>query len=215
MANLLILGAGGHGKVVSEIARLTNQWERIAFLDDREDLIEVVSIPVIGKIHDFLLLRDQYSYAFVAIGNCQIRMKWLAQLTEAGYLLPTLIHPFSSISQSCRPGDGTVVMPGVVINANTSIGRGCILNTSSSIDHDCIISDGVHVAPGAHLGGTVTVGPLTWIGLGASINNNVVLGENVFVAAGAVVHKDIQDNVMVAGVPATVKKQLEEVAHGT
>jgi len=208
MIGLLILGAGGHGKVVADAAYTLSKWDEIAFLDDREDLKEVAGFRVIGKLHDYELLKDKYQYAFVAIGNNKLRLQWLNRLAKVGFIIPTIIHLNSIIGRLCSIGEGTIVMAGSVVNACATIGQGCILNTCCSIDHDCVLDDGVHVSPGAHIGGTVNVGRCTWVCIGASIANNIMIGSNVVVAGGTVVIKNVPDNVIVAGVPAIIKKQL-------
>ncbi|MEH7577961.1 acetyltransferase [Priestia megaterium] len=206
MAKLLILGAGGHGKVVSEIAQLMKQWEEIAFLDDREDISEVLGIPIVGKLADLLALRSEYEYAFVAIGSNTARLKWTEKLSHHDFKIPTLIHPSSTVSAKSFIEEGTVIMAGAVINPDTKIGRSCIINTASTIDHDCILQEGVHTSPGVHLGGTVKVGKRTWICIGATIINNINIGCDSVIAAGAVVTKDVLSNVLVAGVPAVIKE---------
>lgn len=205
MAKLLILGAGGHGKVVSEIAQLMKQWEEIAFLDDREDIPEVLGIPIVGKLADLPALRSEYEYAFVAIGSNTARLKWTEKLNQHAFKIPILIHPSSTVSGKSTIGEGTVIMAGAVINTDATIGRSCIINTASTIDHDCILQDGVHTSPGTHLGGTVKVGERTWICIGATIINNIDIGCDSVIAAGAVVTKDVPSNVLVAGVPAFIK----------
>ncbi|WP_368895031.1 acetyltransferase [Priestia megaterium] len=205
MAKLLILGAGGHGKVVSEISQLMKQWEAIAFLDDREDISEVLGIPIVGKLADLPILRGEYEYAFVAIGSNTARLKWTEKLSHHGFKIPILIHPSSTVSRKSFIEEGTVIMAGAVINPNARIGRGCIINTASTIDHDCTLQAGVHTSPGAHIGGTVKIGERTWICIGATIINNINIGYDSVVAAGAVVTRDVPSNVLVAGVPAVVK----------
>lgn len=209
MSKLLILGAGGHGKVVADTALTMKKWNNIAFLDDRKELEKVIDIPIIGKLKDFESLKKDYQYAFVAIGNNELRLEWIERLLKAGFTIPTIIHPFSFVSKTSSIGEGTVIMAGAVINANSNIGRGCIINTSSSIDHDCILEDGVHISPGVHIGGTVNIGKCTWVCIGSSIINNITIGKNVIIAAGASVIKNVSDNVMVAGVPAIFKKSME------
>lgn len=208
MGGLLILGAGGHGRVVAEIATLSKRWEKIVFLDDHEDINEIEGISVKGKLDDSLSLINKYRYAFVAIGNNKLRLHWLNQLSNIGYILPTLVHPSSSVSLNSELGEGTVVMAGSIINPGARIGKGCIINTSSSIDHDCILQDGVHVSPGSHIGGTVNIGQCSWVCIGANIANNITIGSNVVVAAGATIIQNVTDNVMVAGIPGTIKKKV-------
>lgn len=209
MSKLLILGAGGHGKVVAQIANLMKQWDEIAFLDDNEELKEVNGYKVIDKLRNYKLYKEEYEHAFAAIGNNKFRMDLIDNLLKEGFRIPILIHPFTAISNNVHIGKGTVIMAGAVINTNTIIGKGCIINTSSSIDHDCVLKDGVHVSPGTHVGGTVNIGKCTWVCVGSSIANNITIGKNVIIAAGAAVTKNVRDNIMVAGVPAIFKKNTE------
>lgn len=208
MGKLLILGAGGHGKVVAEIAVYMNKWNEISFLDDNLDLKEVNGHKVIGTISDYKQHRDKYEYAFVAIGNNKLRLRLIEELLENEYEIPILIHPFTAISDRVEIGMGTVVVAGAIINTNTSIGKGCIINTTSSIGHDCVVGDGVHISSGANIGGTTTIGKHSWISIGSSVINNINIGENVLVASGASVISDIKDSVLVGGVPAKFIKEL-------
>lgn len=209
MSRLLILGAGGHGKVIADIAVMTGKWDHIAFLDDREDLAEAVGIPVVGKLEDYEKFKGTFGHGFVAIGNNRVRIEWLNKLASAGYDIPVLVHPASVVSQLSTIRDGSVVMPGAVVNACANIGKGCIINTSSSVDHDCLITNGVHISPGAHVGGTAIIGECTWVCIGVSVANNVRVGSNSIIGAGAAVVTDIPDSVMSAGVPARTIKILE------
>ncbi|MEK4047173.1 acetyltransferase [Paenibacillus sp. FSL H8-0048] len=206
LGNLLILGAGGHGKVVAETALRTGLWDEIAFLDNDSTLNKVIGIPVIGGFDTYPNHKETYSSAIVAIGNNHSRLTWLTTLEQAGYKIPVIIHPSSILSKFCEIESGTVVLAGVVVNANARIAKGCILNTSSTIDHDCVIGNGVHISPGTNVSGTVTINDFTWLGVGSKIVNNITIGSYVIVAAGAVVINDIPDSVMVAGVPAQIKK---------
>ncbi|MBS4534479.1 acetyltransferase [Clostridium sp. D2Q-14] len=207
MSKLMILGAGGHGKVVAETAELMNKWDEIAFLDDNIELKEVNGYKVIGKLKEYKLYKNGYQYAFVAIGDNELRLNLINELLKIGFKIPILIHPFTSISDKVHLGKGSVIMAGAVINTNSIIGKGCIINTSSSIDHDCILKDGVHVSPGAHIAGNVIVGNKTWLCIGTSLINDIRIGNNVIVASGASVIKDIEDDVLIAGVPARVIKR--------
>ncbi|MFP4979268.1 acetyltransferase [Paenibacillus sp. CN-4] len=206
MSNLLILGAGGHGKVVADIAASTNLWDNIAFLDSNPIATSGLDHPILGPFDDYGKFIDKYKYAFVAIGNNRRRIIWLNYLEEAGYKLPVIIHPFSSVSKYSIINRGSVIMPGAIVNADVKVGRGAILNTSCSVDHDCILGIGVHISPGARLSGTVGVGDYTWVGVGSNISNNISIGSDVLVAAGSTVIKSVPSNVMVAGTPAKIKK---------
>lgn len=208
MSGLLILGAGGHGKVVADIAITTRKWDNIAFLDNNKNLTTVLGFPVLGDFDSYENYKEIYSAAFVAIGNNKARMQWIRKLKQDKYDIPVILHPSSIISRFSEVGLGSVVMAGTVINAGVNIGQGCIINTGSTIDHDCEIEEGVHISPGVNLSGTVRIKSLSWLGVGTKISNNISIGTNVIVAAGATVINDIPDNVMVAGIPAKIKKRL-------
>lgn len=208
MTKLLVLGAGGHGKVVAETAQIMNKWSEIAFLDDRDCINNVIGIPVIGKLNDYLTLSGEYDYAFVAFGDNKLRLNWIEKLEQAGFLVPSLIHPSSIISKTANISCGTIILAGTIINSSASIGVGCIINTAASLDHDSIIENGVHISPGVSIGGTVRIGSYTWVCIGANISNNIKIGCDSIIAAGATVIKDVPSDVMVAGVPAEIKKSL-------
>lgn len=208
MKKLLVLGAGGHGKVIGDCALQTGKYNELAFLDDRTIEDGILGFPVVGKIQDYEVLIGKFDDAFVAIGNNRIRVHLLEKLTSIGYNIPSLIHPASYVSKFVDLKSGSAVLAGAVVNAGAKFGLGCIINTCASIDHDCIIDRGVHISPGARVGGTVHVGEFAWICLGACVANNLVIGENSIIAAGAAVIDNIENNVLVAGVPAVVKKRL-------
>ena len=139
--NLLILGAGGHGKVVKEIAEALG-YTNIAFLDDN-------NAEAIGKIADSKAFVNQFQEAFVGIGNNKFRDELLSRLEQEGFTIPVLIHPSAYVSKSALIGKGTVVEPMAIVNANSKIGIGCIISVGSIVDHDTVLEDCVHVNAGA------------------------------------------------------------------
>ena len=193
---IIIIGAGGHGKVVADIAS-KNEYDEILFLDDSHTENELV----IDRVSNFEKYIDSADI-FVAIGNSILREKIICDLIKHNAIIPSLIHPDAIISDDVKIGYGTVIMAGVVINANASIGNGVIVNTCSSVDHDCLVNDYCHISVGAHLCGTVKVGKHTWIGAGATVSNNIDICSNCMIGAGAVVVKDIKEAGTYIGVPA-------------
>lgn len=140
--NLLIVGAGGHGKVVKEVAESLGKYERIDFVDDQ------VSTAV-GTTDDLPNLRAHYEAAFVGIGNNAMRQRILNQLQRYGYQVPALIHPTAYISPSAQIEDGTIVEPKAIVNANSIVGEGCIISVGAIVDHDVELESCVHVNAGA------------------------------------------------------------------
>jgi len=210
MACLLLLGAGGHARVVAETALTTGFFTNIAFLDDRYSALNLlphqVGWPVIGRIASAFdaQLRQQFPFALVAIGNANVRLHLLRRLMAAGYEVPVLVHPTASLSPSAQLGPGSVVFAHASIQAQALIGSGVILNTCCSVDHDVQIGNGVHVCPGARLAGQVQVGDRSWIGIGSSVIQQIRIGSDVMVGAGAAVVRDLPDSVTAVGVPARV-----------
>lgn len=203
MAALLILGAGGHGKVVADAALETGNWDEVVFLDDAWPEKNIIGCwPIVGNIQELHSWRDRCKDAVVAIGNNQLRMRLQARLVTDGFNVVSVIHPAATVSRYATLGVGSVVFAGAVINVDATIGDGAILNTSATVDHDCILGVGVHVSPGAHLGGGTKVGDYSWIGIGASVKHLTSIGSNTIVGAGAVVLGDIPDGVTAIGMPA-------------
>ena len=193
MEKLIIIGAGGHGRVVSETAKL-NGYKEIDFLDDADKQTAV------GKVSDFIKYIDEADF-IVAIGSNAVRMKIQFDLKKSGANIVSLIHPNAIVSESVSIGKGTVVMAGAVINAGAVIGDGAIINTCASVDHDCKIGDFSHISVGARICGTVAIGNGTWIGAGTTLINNIRICDECLIGAGAVVIENIDKNGTYVGVP--------------
>lgn len=210
MKKLWIIGAGGHGKVVADIAEKTGHYEEIAFLDDGKAAGETCGRYVIrGTLSDGLRQIDGSEF-FVAVGNASVRRRITKQLKDAGAEIPVLIHPDAVIAEDCRIGEGTVVMAGTVINSGCQIGKGVIVNTGASVDHDNIIGDFSHISVGAHLAGTVRIGSGVWIGIGAVVSNNLSITDDVIIGAGAAVIRNIEESGTYVGVPAERIEMMEK-----
>ena len=187
MENLLIIGAGGHGKVVAEAAELENKYEKIAFLDDNNEIDKVLGFEVLGKINEYKKFKDNYKYAIVAIGNNELRMNLIEVLIKEGFIIPKIIHPKSSVSKYSKIDEGTVVLAGATVNTNCCIGKGCILNINSTIDHDTFIGNGVHISSGTIIRSRVKVGNMSTIKAGACITDEKIIEENVIINSGIVI----------------------------
>ena len=198
---LIIIGAGGHGKVVADIAVKMHKWQEIAFLDDDETRIFPLGIKFIGKSGDALAHIGD-SDIFVAIGDNKTREDIMLKLEKAGANIPILIHPNAIMGMEVELESGTVVMAGVDINSCTRIGKGCIINTGATVDHDNQIGDYVHISPGVHLAGTVNIGKGVWLGIGSIVSNNLHVADDCMIGVGAVVIKDITESGTYVGNPA-------------
>lgn len=200
MERLIIIGAGGHGKVVADIAEKTGKYREIAFLDDGP-MTDCMGYAVIGRVCEASKYISEYEF-FVAIGRAEIRRSVTEELLTSDARIATLIHPNAVIGKSVSIGKGTVVMAGAIVNPCAVIGDGCIINTSSSVDHDCVIGDYAHISVGAHLAGNVNIGADTWVGAGAAVINGLTVCNGCMIGAGAVVTKNICATGTYIGVPA-------------
>lgn len=208
--SLLVIGAGGHARVVADCARESGCWSQIEFYDDAwPELQNSGAWPVSGNIQNLLAKRAEKDLQIIiGIGNNAVRLRFQETFIAAGWNMATVIHPAATISRDATVGSGTVVMAGAVINIGARIGNCCIINTRASVDHDCQLGNAVHLSPGSTLSGTVTVGDCTWLGSGATVGNNLQIGSDSIIGAGATVVSNIADNTLAVGTPAKKKKDI-------
>lgn len=195
---LYLFGAGGHGKVILEIAEALGVKPK-GFIDANPALQSLFGYPI---YHRPEAVPDGPQAAFaISIGSNSIR-KHIADTNPLHYT--SLVHPSAQLSQRLQMGEGAVVMAGVCVNSSTVIGRHVILNTLCSVDHDCVIGDYAHISPRAALGGNVHVGEGTQVGIGASVLPGIRIGKWCTIGAGAAIIRDVPDGVTVVGVPGRI-----------
>ena len=144
MKKLLILGAGGYGKTIADVAGQLGRYDQICFLDDQR-----TGGQILGKCEEFSRFCDENTEVYPAFGGGSIRMKWLMVLMESGATVPTLVHPRAYVSPTAKLGIGTMVLPMAVVNTGVIVKPGCIVNIGALIDHDTVVEAGCHLAPGA------------------------------------------------------------------
>ena len=198
MKNVIIIGTGGHAKVVADIVRLNND-NILGFLTSDTNLTSFLGKPVLGLDTEYKKFKN--SHFIIAIGNSGARKSISSSMTDVKWY--TAIHPNATISKTDTTiGEGTVISANAVINSCSKIGEHCIINTNCSVEHDNVIKSFSHISVGTMLGGNVTVGTETWVGIGASVKNGVTICDNCMIGAGAVVVKDIDKPGTYVGVPA-------------
>lgn len=197
---VIVIGAGGHGRVLTDIITLVGD-NVIGILDDKEP-DHLSEIPYLGTCKDILKYQKD-AWFIVGIGDNHTRKELMEAYQVNWY---TAIHPSAVIAHDVSIGAGSAVMANAVINTANTIGNGVIINTAATVDHDCTISDYVHISPGVHLGGTVSIGTETWIGIGAVVSNNIDICGRSVIGAGAVVIQNIRVSGIYAGVPAKMMK---------
>ena len=205
--HVVVLGAGGQGKVVIDSLRQARK-DVIAVFDDTPAKWGTTfrGVPVHGAIEE--LTRFECFFGIIALGDNAARRRIATSLPNAQWV--SVIHPASVIAEGVVIGAGTVVAAGVVLQPDVCIGRHCIINTCAFLDHDTVVSDYAHLAPGARVGGRVVIGDEVDVGMGACLVSGVVIGQGSVVGAGALVLKDVDEGTVVYGVPARFVRWREQ-----
>ena len=142
--SLLILGAGGLGQAVAEIAKISGNFARYAFLDDKMD-----GDPVLDALDHLSQHTADFTHCIAAFGNNSLRAFYTAKIKELGFQLPVIIHPSAVISAMAQVSPGTIVREKVAISHGVTVEEGCLLNMGCLIDHNCHIGAFSHIPMGA------------------------------------------------------------------
>ena len=171
MNKIILIGGGGHCKSTIDVIEQEARFE-IAGIIDKPKLLgsKILGYPVIGNDFDLENLAKKYQNALVTVGQIKsafIRIKLYDLAIKAGFTLPT--------------------MGNVIVNADTSIGDNCIINSKALIEHDCLISNHCHISTNAIINGGVKIGSNCFIGSNVTTKDNIIIKENSFIKAGSVV----------------------------
>lgn len=205
---IVVFGAGGHGKVVMDIATQCG-YEVLGFIDDDPEAARLrSSFIVLGDRNWIRAANPSEVCCALGIGRNNLRMEIAQFVTGCGMELPTLVSPRAMVSASVDLGAGVVVMPGAVINAMARIGEGAIVNSGAVVEHDNRIGRYANISPNASLGGDVEVGEFAHVAIGATVLPSHRIGAGSILGAGSVATANIPDHVVAFGVPAKVQRPL-------
>lgn len=203
---VVILGAGGHARVLISLLRLINRPIAALLDDDPDKLGQTLDhIPITGNFDTLQNFSPDQVQLVNALGSAHrptARQALYEKYTQAGYTFATLLHPAAIIAPQANIQAGAQVMAGAVIQANATLQPNCLINTAASIDHDTTVGMHTHIAPGVTICGGVTLGPCCHIGAGTTVVQGIRLGSSVVVGAGATVIHDVASNLIIAGTPA-------------
>jgi sugar O-acyltransferase (sialic acid O-acetyltransferase NeuD family) len=209
MRNIIVIGGGGHAKVVVSLLKKTKRFCILGYTDlhDRGPLL---GIPYLGNDDAVsgLLRKNQRPAAALGIGSIlatEVRKRLFEKYEAFGLTFPAIVSPDAVVNESVDIGAGTVVADGVIVNSGTRIGRGVILNTHCSVDHDCDIRDFAHLAPGVTVSGGVRVGAYCLVGTGVNIIHGISIADRTTIGAGATVIRNILKAGTYVGLPARRK----------
>ena len=201
----LIIGAGGHAKVVLDILRGATPPVECSLLDSDASRwgTSMMGVPILGGDDLLPKLAQQGLRRFViAMADVRVRALMFDLAVKLGLEPYDVIHATAVRSAWATLGAGLQMFAGSVVNPEAVVGANVILNTGAIVEHDCRLGDHVHIAVGARLCGGVQVGREAFIGAGAVVRQGVVIGDGAVVGAGAVVIHDVAAGIVVAGCPA-------------
>lgn len=207
MQEIIIIGGGGHARVLIDLIKTSGQYKITGILDSQlEKGSTVAGITVIGNEEMLLELYDHgIRNACIGIGSVKDNSKrkmLYEKVIQFGFFAPFLIHRSSIASENIDIAGGVQIMAGAIVQTGSSIGENTIVNTGAIVEHDCAVGSHVHICPGTVISGGCTVGEGAFVGAGATVLQGIKIGNNSIVSAGAVVINDVSDNAKVIGVPA-------------
>lgn len=209
MRDLVIVGAGGHGRETLDVVEAVNAvaptWSFIGFVDDspagddeRGLRLRRRGAAIVG---DTGAMSDLDAAYVIGIGDSAIRARLDAQLTSWGREAATLVHPGATVASDNRVSPGVVLAVGVHVTTNVTLGRHVHCNVGAVVSHDCVVGDHATLSPGVYVNGEVTIGERVFLGTGAIVTPGVTIGDDAVIGAGAVVVRDVPAGVTVVGVP--------------
>lgn len=201
----IIVGAGGHGRVVLDILLSARRYRPVGFLDSNPALHgrRMDGLPILGDLAVLGDLKNQgIAAAVIAIGDNGTRRGFARDVESAGFELINAIHPSANLAHNVTLGRNVVVAAGALVCAHCQIGDSAVLNTGCIVDHETMIGTAAHVCPGARIAGRVTIESGAFVGIGATVLQCVRIGYDAIVGGGAVVTRDVDPMTTVVGVPA-------------
>ena len=210
---MIIVGANGFAKELLQVCHELNMTGRLAFFDNvSTNLPEKLfgKFPILKCENEVKIHFNDWGKEFaLGLGNPISRKKMCDLFESWGGELTSLISPKANIGHfDISIGKGATILQGATITNSVKIGRGLLMYPNSIITHDCKLGDFVELSPGATILGGCEIKNNTHIGSNATILPKVKIGNNAIIAAGSVVRTDVNDNYMVAGIPAIIKKKL-------
>jgi len=200
---IVVVGAGGHARVVVSALRAAREPVAAVYDDDRKLWDKrLLGVPIRGPIDELCEFEGQ---AVIGIGDARVRESLVNRLKIHW---ATVIHPLSFVDPAVPLGEGCVIFAGAVVQPESEIGAHVVVNTSATVDHNCNVGDFAQIAPGANLCGSVSIGNGTFVGANAVVIENLRVGRWSIIGAGAVVIRDLPDNVVAVGCPARIIKQI-------
>jgi sugar O-acyltransferase (sialic acid O-acetyltransferase NeuD family) len=183
--HLVIVGAGGHGQAIADLALSISAFQKISFLDDAYPKnSHAVGLSIVGNTDTLFLDEFEFDACIVAIGNNRVRELVIQRILSEKLPLINLIHPKAFVSNFAQLGLGIAIMAGAVIGTNAKLGLGSLVNANATVDHDCILEPFSHLGVGVQLAGGVYIGKSSWLQAGCSAGYFVKIDNNLIIPPG-------------------------------
>ena len=203
MKDIYLLGGGKYSLPLAELA-MDNGYDILGIYDDSAVESE---FPLLGKINDLNCENVRGRKFAIAIGNNKIREQIAFKVLKYGGILPTLIHSTAYISPTAAIGQGVYIQPHAVIWSRVTVDDFCIISPNAVVAHHSSIGRASLISTGANIGANIDIKQYNFIGINATVITGIhKVGINNVIGAGAVVIRDIEDNNVLAGIPARVIK---------
>lgn len=216
MDPIVILGAGGHAKVLIEIIKKLEQYQILGYTD-KIDRGPVLGVNYLGNDSILIDIKRKYQNckAVIGVGTISIsssRQRIYEMLKNIGFELPVIVSKDAIVNEGAHIKEGAVLLEGAIANVNSVIGKCAIINTKAEVGHDSVVGDFVHLAAGANLGGGVEIGDNCVIGVGTKVIQLKKIVADTLIGAGSIVISDIMIKGIYFGVPAR-KINIEIINH--
>ena len=205
MEKLIIIGAGGYAKSVIDAIDTFN-YEVVGFIDQFSDEKEHLGFPILAKDIELMENRDSYFY-FIAIGNNKNRKRWYDKIKDQRLRLINVVDKTAVVAPTASIGEGCFIGKMAVVNSRAVVENDCIINTKALVEHGCIVHAHANISTNSVINGDVEVGEGSFLGSSSVTIGQIRIGCWSSVGAGAVVTRDVENGVTVAGIPAHIIKR--------
>lgn len=208
---IVLIGGGGHCKVVINILNSLSNFEIYGITDNKENIgKKILGVTINSTDEDLSDIKMQgVEYAFITLGitpNSKKRLDLISRIKSLGFKIPSIISKYAIVASSAEIGEGTLIEDGAIVDPCVVIGDHCIINKACVISHDVIIENNVNLSPGCLINGNSLIKENAYVGTGGIILQGLEIGENTTVGAGAVVTTNVEDNVIAIGIPAKIRE---------
>ena len=191
--HLIIVGSGGHGQAVADLALSSENFERVSFVDDSfPKNTTALNLDILGNSDSLFSNSLEFDACIVAIGNNGVRKKLVSKIIENNLPLISLIHSFAQVSNYSSIGLGTVVMAGSIVGTNAKLGLGSLVNANATVDHDCVLDEFAHIGVGVSLAGGVKIGKGAWLQAACCAGYHVVIESGIVYPPGTVLTSEAE-----------------------